>query len=423
MHRFIAGRGFDLLPGEIKERWKARGSILKTCQYPDIFADRNIRKEEKEKIDPEADLYLEPAPPETIWYRQLLRKSRAGPVKYLADITAEERIYILFHYLKNTIACLKRGDPKRAAKFAGVLSHYVGDLVQPIHLLNPQVIDLLIEVPEKFMSFELHSGIESISGYPQTGDYEPEILGDNFARALMGLYRKLTRITEAARYTTIPLIKAVYASQAEETVKLAEKSVRSATIVFSDFLRTAWALAHNEKIIPRPLDLADYPWIGATVDMLYRYRPIRNFSLIPYSNGKKLPLTLLDENRKPMRVSGLGVIPYLGPLKTVARTIKARDARVDFLVWPGSYSKLKAKVGLNPLFRERNGQVVFRVFADDKLIGKRGPFSPADPYADFAVALPQKMHFLTLSALTTVEPSQPTVTHHPHDVWADPVLE
>jgi len=424
VHEYIARTGFELLPEEIKKNWRnEKGFILKTSAYPDMFADRGMSLEEKNRIDPEAGVYLEPSSPRALWYKKLLQKVIDNPTSQISDVVPEKMLYLFPYYLNNTILCLKRGEKEKAAKFAGVFSHWIGDMAQPIHLLNPKVIDLLVKCPDEFLSLELHAGIEGISGKPDMGNYKPEILGDSFPRALMALYRKIVKMTEESRYTIIPMVKAIYSGQQKDTIELAGISVKLAACLFSDFLRTAWALSSREKFPFKALDLTEYPWIGSTVDMLYRYRPIKNFSLIPYSGERSYPISLLDEKGSIIRVSGLGVIPYLGPFKTATGYVKERDARVEFFVWPQSYAWFRAKVGLNPLFTRSEGKVTFRIFADDKLIGKCGPLSPRTPAVDFKVKLPQKIHFLTLSMLTIEEPSKPIAEKHPRGVWGDPVLD
>ncbi|HOL23086.1 MAG TPA: NPCBM/NEW2 domain-containing protein, partial [bacterium] len=321
------------------------------------------------------------------------------------------------------IMYLKKGDMERAGKFAGVFSHIIGDIAQPIHLVNSRVLDLLIKCPEEFLSFELHTGIEGFSGRPVIKNYSPEILGNSFPRAVMGLYKKILLMAEECRYTTPLMVKAIYSDRQEQAVKTAGISVKTATLVFADFLRTAWAIAHKEDIPLSSFSLIDYPYIWSNIDMLYRYKPMKNISLIPYSGGKSYPLAVLGPNGEKKRVKGLGVIPYMGPLKTSTGMVRERDARIEFLLWPKSYSIFKATVGLNPFFKKSKGKVVFQIFADDRMIGRSKKFSPGDTAEQITVKIPENTHFLTLSMLTIEEPPSPIAETHPHGVWANPELE
>ena len=418
VHEYIVKKGFELLPSEIKKNWvKGKESMLATCMYPDIYADRNKIKNNK------LIKYLGPNPPKASWYRKILKEIKENTAVSVSDVVVERDIYLYIYHLKKIINHLKKNEYKESGKFAGVFSHIIGDTFQPIHLLNPSVIDLILGVPEKFLSFELHSGIEGISAFPKIKNYSPQLLGSSLPRAIMGFYRKIKILSDKARYTTIPMVEAVYSENLKKAKELAGISVEFAVKVFADFLFTSWNLSQNKKIKPWPLDLTEYPHLSSLVDMLYRYRPLKNISLIPYSGGKHYPLSLREKNGKILKVNGFGVIPYLGPKKTAIQKIKEREAKIEFFIWPESYSFFKSKAGLNPLFNESKGKVVFRIFADDKLIFKSGYFSPKDNAIEIKVKLPEKIHFLTLSMLTVKEPPAPLAKTHPHGVWAYPVLE
>ena len=424
-HYYITRKGFDLLSEEVKKEWKSGKSImLKSCMYPDIFADRGLTEAEKKKRDPDfKDSYLEPHNPKAMWYRELVKKVNNTPLALLSETVPELRIYVYEYYLNKTVEYLKKGDMDTSAIFAGVFSHYIGDTTQPIHLVNSRVIDLLVKCPVRFLGFELHAGIEGISGKPSINNYTPEILGNSLPKAVMGLYRKILLMAEECRYTTISMVKAIYSNKPMRAKKLAGISVKAATLVFADFLRTCWALAYGERISSSPLPLINYPFICSNIDMLYRYKPMKNISLIPYSGGRSYPLTTLDKNGKKKRVKGFGVIPYMGPLKTSTGTIKERDARIEFLLWPGGYHIFKAKVGLNPLFKKSKGKVVFRVFADNRIIARSKEFSYGETEEEVIAKIPENAHFLTLSMLTVKEPPSPIVETHPHGVWVEPLLE
>ena len=423
-HKFIAEKGFELLPYQIKKQWNnGKYFIIKTCMYPDIFADKGLSIKEKKKIDPDFDnIYLEPEPPKDAWYIKLLKKLDKTPKSVICGGIPEKWIYLFYYYLKKTIDCLKNQDKDKAAKFAGVFSHCIGDLLQPIHLISPEIIDLLIKCPEEFISFELHSGIESITGKPMVKKYSPEILGSNIQQAVMGIYRKISFSIEQSRFTLLPMVNAIYSYNQKKAEKIAEISVKLATYLFCDFLRTCWAIAY-EKIPSKPIFLTDYPYIYSTIDMLYRYKPMKNISLIPYSSGKFYPLTLLDKGQKHMKVKGFGVIPFLGPKKSVEKKIKQRDAKVEFLLWPGAYRKFTSIVGLNPLFKQSKGKVIFRVFVNQRILWKSKILTPQDSFIEVDINLPKSAHFLTLSMLTIEEPPIPVVNTHPHGVWAYPKLE
>ena len=417
IHLYIVEKGLALLPPKIRKEWERGKKLMReTSMYPDKFADRSLIRDRKTLK------YLEPEPPRASWYKKLVKKAKESSES--SQMVVEEYVYLFAHYLRETINSLQRKDYREGSRFAGVFSHIIGDLLQPIHLLSPAIIDSIIPVPERYLGFELHAGIEGVSVYPEIEGYSPELLGSSFPRAVMGVYRKIKMAENKLRFTVIPIVQAIYSDDFKTARDLLKRSVESSVKVFADFLFTSWMLSQNENLNPSPLDLTEYPYVSSEVDMLYRYKPLRDISLIPYSGGRYYPLSLRGRKGEVLEVKGFGVIPYLGPQNPfLQKGVKKREARIDFFIYPGGYSNFKAKVGINPLFKESKGEVVFRVLSQDKLIYQTPPLSRESFFVEINIELPEKSHLLTLSMLTLKEPPPPLVKTHPHGVWAYPVLE
>ncbi|MCM8803748.1 MAG: NPCBM/NEW2 domain-containing protein [Candidatus Omnitrophica bacterium] len=403
-HKNIAEYGYELVKGPyIKEE------IIKTCMYPDIYADRNVSLDLKE--------YLWPLPPKSNWYKKLLKKIEKNPVKILSYHPVEY-IYLILFYFKNVIGLLKKKNFEKASQFSGIFSHFIGDFLQPIHTLNPSFIDFLIDVPEKYLPYELHYTIESITTDLKFKKYRPEILGENIKKATLKLYTKIYNYTEQIRKDTLKMISFLYKNDDLKIKKYAQIAVLKSCYLFSDFLYTSIILSNKNKIKSKNLSLIDYPYISCDIDMLYRYRVQKNISLIPYSQ-KAYPLKL-KINNEIKEVNGISVFPYVGPI--ISGEKKERDAKVEYFILPGTFKKFKAMVGLNPCFKNSSGKVVFRIFSNDKIIFQTKKVKPDDSAILIEIDLPKDTIFLTLSMLTIEEPKPPIWINHPHGIWAEPEL-
>lgn len=399
-HKLIAEYGYKIVKGPfLKEE------ILKTCMYPDIYADRKVKNELKE--------YLWPLQPKTRWYEKLLKKIEKNPVKILSYHPVEY-IYLIEYYFKKIVYFLKNNDFKKASEFSGIFSHFIGDFLQPIHTLNPSFIDFLIEVPEEYLSYELHYKIESITGKIKVNKYNPEILGENIKKATLKLYSKIYNYTEEIRKDVLKMAIYLYKNEYKKLEKYAGKAVIRSIYLFADFLYTSIYLSNKNNIKPTIFSLTDYPYINCNIDMLYRYRPMKDISLIPYS-GKSYPLRL-KINGKIKKVNGISVLPYVGPF--LPHEKRERDARIEYFILPGVFRKFRAIVGLNCSFKNSSGKVVFRILSNDKLIYQTKPIGIDDDAIFLEVNLPYDTRFLTLSMLTIEEPNQPIWINHPHGIWA-----
>lgn len=403
-HKLIAEKGYEIVKGYfIKEE------ILKTCMYPDIYADRKVNKVLKE--------YLWPLPPKVKWYKELLKKIENNPIKILSYHPVEY-IYLIEYYFKKVVFFLEKNDFKKASEFSGIFSHFIGDFLQPIHLLNPSFIDFLIEVPERYLSFELHYKIESITGELKIRDYKPEILGENIEKATLKLYSKIYNHTEEIRKNVLKMVISFYRNEYKKLERYAKIAVIKSIYLFSDFLYTAISLSDKKSLKSSSFSLIDYPYINCAIDMLYRYRPMKNISLIPYS-GKSYPLKL-KINGKIKKVNGISVFPYVGPI--IKDNDRKRDAKIEYFILPETFKKFKAIVGLNSSFKNSKGKVIFRIFSNDKLTYQTKPLGIDDDAILLEVRLPNDTKFLTLSMLTVEEPPFPVWINHPHGIWAEPEL-
>jgi len=196
---------------------------------------------------------------------------------------------------------------------------------------------------------------------------------------------------------------------------------------FADFIFTVFSIANEDVEEKSPCcDLAEFPYINNTVDMLYRYQPIIDQSLIPYSGGKMVPLALRLTEDSIENVHGLGVIPSLGPPFSDDHI---RDVDIEYFIVPGSYKKFTAKVGLNPLFTESMPTAKFKVIGDGQVLAESEVLEPGTVARTITAEL-GNTRFLTLRMSYVDTPPAEQLnkagTHvgwASHGVWGEPMLQ
>ena len=202
--------------------------------------------------------------------------------------------------MRAAVAAARAGDVKAAVKFCGVYSHTIADTAEPIHAVNPDIIDLVLPPPASHISLELHSGVEGracrwTSAVTNRGCWAATLSRPSWAPlpgwstpSRSGLRRPFPS-SRRCTPTTAP--------RPRGCPRWRRASRRRQT---ADFMYTVFWLggngAHGDKRSAAAdhatLDLCQYPYVGCLVDMLYRYRPMVDLSLIPYSGGKSHPLSL-----------------------------------------------------------------------------------------------------------------------------------
>jgi hypothetical protein len=424
VHDAIATEALSVQPLEIRKAFKPFINDLKSSSwYPDYFADRSMSKAKKRKIDPEADRFIYPDPPRSNRQKQLEELSERYTY---SDAPPLKQVYLIKYYLQNAVNSLKSGDPKSAVKFCGVYSHVIADICEPIHAMSPATLDIVLPPPKKCIGLELHANVEGLKAPVKIKGYSPKLLGRNLKQAEMGAFAGLIHAHKTGAKQATLIVQELYKGNREKAIAYSSVAQSESSRHFADFIFTVYTLGCNTtETNHHSLDLCEYPYISNTVDMLYRYQPLKDVSLIPYSGGKLHPLSLKNNKGKVEAVHGLGVVPFLGP--PMSKSHK-RNASIEYLIVPGAYKLFSARVGLNPKFKESFSSVIFEVFGNGKKLATSKKIAPGEPAESIEAKL-EKTSTLTLTMhyvnSPTSDDAKAVKTHLAwisHGVWAEPRL-
>ena len=397
--------------------------IKKSSWYPDIFADRSMSSEAKAAVDPEADRYIYPEPPESDDYRKIERLTEEEEKRGVAPLRA---VYLIEYYMKNAVHCLRAGDARAAAKFCAVYSHVIADMAEPIHAVNPSIVDLVVPPPPELVGLELHANVEGLCAKVDITGYRPRTLGSSVPRAVMVAYAGLDEARRTGAAQTVKIVQALYAGDRDRATAFSQKAQNESARKTTDFMHTVVQLAQAEDSNGTDaLDLCSYPYARADVDMLYRYRPLVDVSIVPFSGGKALPLCLTEKDGAGTEhVHGLSVVPFLGPPFSPDCH---RSAEVEYYLVPSAYKRFRARVGANPLLDKGKLKIRFTVTGDEKELFQSSVMSLNHPPAEIDVNI-ENHHWLRLSTLYATNPTPEDAQGAKcswalHGVWAEPRLE
>lgn len=425
VHDGIASGALSALPGDAKRLFLPWiKDLRKSSWYPDLFADKNMSAKEKQKIDPEADRYIYPAPGPQKWIKELIRMSKKD---YFCEAKPVEQVHLIGYYLENALKSLKAGDIKSAVKYCGVFSHVIADIGEPVHAISAKLIDRLIPPPKRYIGFELHANTENLNAPVRIKGYKPSLLGNNLRQIEMRAYAGLVKAHQSGAALIVPIVQALYAGKRNEAVKLSSMAQSCSARLFADFLFSVYYIyIHGEKKGGYTLDLRSYPWLNCEIDMLYRYQPLTDVSLVPYSGGKSRPLGLrVGTGGRIKRVQGLGVAPFLGP--PMDSPLK-REAAVEYLLFPGAFNEFHALAGLNSFFDKSSIPVEFTVLGDNRELFRSGPIGLKDKAVEIRVSV-KGVRRLKLSMFYLRGPKNTEIQRFPkcgwvsHGVWGCPVLD
>ena len=422
VHDDIALKAFAVLPRKLSGPLKPYLKELKRGSwYPDWFADRSMTRAQKAKIDPDADRFIYPDPPKTGWQKKIISITEKD-VEHTAAPPLRS-VYLINHYLEMALSALDEKNRKDAMKFFGVFSHVIADTAEPIHALDPRVVDLVVPPPEKFIGLELHANIEGLKAKVDIKGYKPKLLGATKEQVAMGAYAGLVAAHKLGSAQAVPIAQALYAGNRNKATALSAKAQNASAKLFADFMLSVLSLhTGGSEGADATLDLRGYPFVSVDMDMLYRYRPMVDISLIPYSGGKSHPLAIIAEG-KQKRVKGLGVVGLMAPPHTQDRV---REAKIEYHIEPGAYKTFRAKVGLNPLFTRSLCRAVFIVIGDGKTLTSSSELKPGGEAKEITANI-KSVRWLTLLMRYTNNPTfEQVMEMHcdwaSHGAWANPVL-
>ena len=425
VHDKIALGALAVLPRDAQRLFRPWiEDLRKSSWYPDNFADKNMSAKAKRKIDPEADRYIYPAPGRQKWIQELIRMSKKD---YFCDAKPAEQVHLIGYYLENAFKSLRAGDIKSAVKYCGVYSHVIADTGEPVHAINAQLIDRLVPPPKRYVGFELHANTEGLYAPVRIKGYKPTLLGNNLRQVEMRAYAGLVKAHQFGAALIVPIVQALYAGKRKTAVQLSSMAQSCSAKLFADFLFSVYHIYKNgEKEGGHSLDLRSYPWLNCEIDMLYRYQPLVDVSLMPYSGGKFKPLGLsIGTGGRIKRVQGLGVVPFLGP--PLDSPLK-REASVEYLLFPGAFNAFHAFAGLNPFFDKSSIPVEFAVFGDNRELFRSGPIGLKDKAVEIRVSV-KGIRRLKLAMFYLRGPKSMEIQRFAkfgwisHGVWGYPVLD
>ncbi len=425
VHDSIAQAAFDSLGEQEQDLFRPyMEEFLSASWYPDKFADRSMSAEAKAKIDPDADLVIYPDPPEGECYQKILRLTETEAQSGVAPL---RQAFLVEHYSKLTMDYLSKGDIRLAVKCLGVYSHLVGDTTEPIHTVDATVIDVVVPPPPEHIGMELHANVEGLKAPVNIDGYVPQLLGATSEQVAMNAFAQIVAAKKIGAALIVPIVQALYAGDRDRATELSSQAQSASARFTADFMHTmaAFSLGAVEASRPAPLDLREYPHVAAETDMLYRFQPMKDVSLRPYSGGQMHPLSLLAADGKGVEtVRGLGVAAYMGPPYDGSRL---RKATVEYYLVPGAYKTFRARVGANPLFDETLIEAVFSVEVDNEEVYRSDVLGIVDLPVEVEAAI-GRGRWLKLCMEDVGEPTREDVKRlHTrwvfHGVWAEPRLE
>ena len=405
-HRRIMIGAWNSLPEEMRRMPDISPELVGNAgNYPDYFDDPTRPDHDKEQIDPDWKTYTF-YPEET--GTRTLHSFPAPP----ADQWKRIRVYT-YLFRRMTGALREKRFPE-FIKFAGCLSHGLGDATQPAHLgpdSNNVLLGQMLPVPDRpyLKDFHYHTSVEAVNG--ECGVLPPpRLLGGSEAEAAWRTAADAQRSAAYCRRFLIPTVQALFDGDLKRAESFAVEPVTIAAGETANALYSAIRIARGETGDLPCVDLRLLPPAEEFHDLVYGGAVLDGNRNVPPNNVPVTPGELRIHGRSE-RLPGLGMLPHSG----------INGERSCFMTWllpPGVFRRFAALVGMHALLAV-GGAAEFLVLLDGKKVWSSGRMTAEME----AVAVSVDLGSASSLTLKVMDAANGTSFWKNHAYWAKPELQ
>ncbi len=325
----------------------------------------------------------------------------------------------LRYFMQMAVDSIKAGAIGDAARYMGTVCHVIEDFGSPSHTVPGDNQFTLLQQfmpPTPMMVGKLmHGPIENGDFAVSIADYQPQLLGTTVVEASWRLLHRVHEVIINARSTTVPIIQALYANDADGVVRHQLRAATKEAQVVADAMHTILCLgaarfdAGTQKKTERVGIASFWP-----LEAVHLYYPQSHFFSSPFW-GHAFSNVVMDGGTKPvpikMRIAGeSGVME-----KEFADGISTGMGKaLTFHLPKGVYQRFTAHAGLQTGIGEK-GRVEFIILGDGR------PLATAIVSGtDTSHAFDCDVSAVSLLQLNAVSRSLAPKSNYA--VWAEPVL-
>ena len=363
MHIHITETAINWLTGDCAAFWKPlKKTAAKASNYPDYFAAGESSAEENARIDND--------------WREYNTVPGAEVVHTLIKPLDLRKTYppIINYWNAKVVENIRSGSGEKSAKFAGCLSHLVGDSGQAAHTFDERPLKKLIPHGDK--RFIIHSTIEKVMGRIEKKNYVPRNLGGSIDELNWRLLVELEILIYRNTAEVIPILTAIMNGDNKAAEASASQSLTLCAELLSDLLFSLWNIACGKNNgLENELNLCGFVPVSQYCDMLFNYG-----IMIDRIPGKTID-EALTLNLGGKDVHGIALLADMAPFFT-----EVRRAFVEYSIPASVFKYFETEIGLN-----RNSvnetKAIFKIKLDGKTVFSSKPLGAQDPAVNVKIEL------------------------------------
>ena len=292
-------------------------------------------------------------------------ESRPGEVYlqvlHLPTVQAEY-LEVMTYFMERAVTALREGRTGDAARFMGTMCHQIEDYGSPSHTMPGDNQFTLLQQflpPSDGMKDKLmHGPIENGDFTVRSAGYQPRVLGMRVNEAAWRLMHRVHEGIVNARSTTIPIMQALYADDAEAVTKHQMRAAVVDAQIVADAMHTILCLG-AQKLPELPAEVPiDTFWPLEAEKLHY---PQTQFFSSPYWGHSRVGSILAGGTKAvPLKLQTVTEV------KEFAHGISAGMGKpLTFVLPKGVFRRFNVLAGLHPELGAK-GRVEFKISGDGK---------------------------------------------------------
>ena len=376
---------------------------------------------------PDAYVFGEAAPDKTgwdRWWRELTLIEHEGRVTTIHRVYDTLRLretypQVVRMLVDLSLKAFREGNEELAVKAGGVLTHLVGDTIQPAHTTDNRLVTWMWPQARYNTRFMTHPFMElTLCEIDADVAYDPVTLGMSRESFIWRLCERLEK-GKMDQIGEIPiLMNANLAHDTAAATASAERTALVAAQIDADIFQTLSVLSGR---IPgraeERVDMTELIWTDCDVDNMFNYMPMVN--MMPSASFEHG--TLLDVGEGPTK--GLSILPMMAQSYMEVRkadvTYSVQDCGYAYFTCRLGVQRFAAKEDVPYTARTNETSVRFEIRLDGKTVYTSPALTDRDPAVPVCVPLGDAQR-LTVYVRDTREPN--ALTRFVYPVIAAPEL-
>ena len=238
-HIIISNNTYNILPEWEKNILGTYGdSLVSTyCLYPDMYRKKEFKKALAQYIE------IPHVKDSAIFH---------VPNSYYGGNQKEEdsipEFYILTYFMENAIKHLKANNIKEAARYMGVLAHFVEDYACPVHVIDNNTLRQLNPKPQHINEFNVHRDVEKhkMENF-HISDHSVQKLGNNIFDTVHSIIPRFNKIQINSRAQAVPIILGFFNDEFDKSNQARINAAKPAAKLLADIWHTIFSIAFEKQ--------------------------------------------------------------------------------------------------------------------------------------------------------------------------------